>query len=222
MHSPYTNPVIVARPAAEPNMAWLISSGDLRESPNRSGWATQAKMEAALASVLSTMGWSVTRANDVDPSTGHGFISSQRMGLEVFKSIPVDAPLIVAESVWQYSHHVLAGLRTHRGPILTVANFEGDAPGLVGLLGINGGLTKMGTTYPPSGALTSPTTISEEHAAMGHHGKITHDASHVRDLGIVPDSLKTTKIIAGVRDRGASEVRRRMHGHTTLSSTTNS
>ena len=44
--------------------------------------------------------------------------------------------LIVAEAVWQYSHHVLAGLRTHEGPILTVANFAGDWPGLVGLLGL--------------------------------------------------------------------------------------
>ena len=63
------------------------------------------------------------RANPVDAAKGHGFIDSQRMGLEVFKDIPEDAPLIVADAVWQYSHHVLAGLRTHRGPILTVANF---------------------------------------------------------------------------------------------------
>ena len=42
------------------------------------------------------------------------------------------APLIVAEAVWQYSHHVLAGLTTHRGPILTVANWSGQWPGLVG------------------------------------------------------------------------------------------
>ena len=89
-------------------------------------------------------GWTVVRANDVDPVTGHGFISSQRMGLEVFKQIPLDAPLIVAEAVWQYSHHVLAGLRTHRGPILTVANFDGQWPGLVGLLNLNGGLDEDG------------------------------------------------------------------------------
>ena len=47
-----------------------------------------------------------------------------------------DAPLVVAEAVWQYSHHVLAGLRTHRGPILVVANWSGEFPGLVGLLGL--------------------------------------------------------------------------------------
>ena len=36
--------------------------------------------------------------------------------------------LIVAEAVWQYSHHVLPGLLTHRGPILTVANWSGQRP----------------------------------------------------------------------------------------------
>ena len=51
-----------------------------------------------------------------------------------------EAPLIVAEAVWQYSHHVLAGLTTHRGPILTVANWSGQWPGLVGLLNLNGSL----------------------------------------------------------------------------------
>ena len=30
--------------------------------------------------------------------------------MEVFRDIPPDAPLIVAEAVWQYSHHVLHGL----------------------------------------------------------------------------------------------------------------
>jgi hypothetical protein len=35
------------------------------------------------------------------------------MGMDVFSQIPPDAPVIVAEAVWQYSHHVLAGLRGH-------------------------------------------------------------------------------------------------------------
>ena len=67
--------------------------------------------------------------------------------MEVFKKIPADAPLIVAESVWQYSHHVLHGLLSHRGPILTVANWSGTWPGLVGLLNLNGSLTKAGVKY---------------------------------------------------------------------------
>ena len=45
------------------------------------------------------------------------------------------------------SHHVLAGLITHRGPILTVANWSGTWPGLVGMLNLNGSLTKAGVKY---------------------------------------------------------------------------
>jgi hypothetical protein len=67
--------------------------------------------------------------------------------MEVFATVDPDAPLIVAEAVWQYSHHVLAGLISHRGPILTVANWSGTWPGLVGMLNLNGSLTKAGVTY---------------------------------------------------------------------------
>jgi len=77
----------------------------------------------------------------------HGFIGSQKQGMEVFRSIDPKKPLIVAEAVWQYSHHILAGLAAHQGPILTVANWSGQWPGLVGMLNLNGSLTKMGVKY---------------------------------------------------------------------------
>jgi len=54
------------------------------------------------------------------------FVDSQRYGIDVFRAIPQDAPVIVAEAVWQYSHHVLGGLYHHHGPVLTVANWSGD------------------------------------------------------------------------------------------------
>ncbi len=55
--------------------------------------------------------------------------------------------MIVAEAVWQYTSHVLAGLTRHRGPILTLANWSGQWPGLVGMLNLNGSLTKAGIGY---------------------------------------------------------------------------
>ncbi len=55
--------------------------------------------------------------------------------------------MIVAECVWQYSQHILPGLLTHRGPILTLANWSGMWPGLVGMLNLNGSLTKMDVKY---------------------------------------------------------------------------
>ena len=67
--------------------------------------------------------------------------------MAVFAGIDPDAPLIVAEAVWQYSHHLLPGLVSHRGPILTVANWSGTWPGLVGMLNLNGSLTKAGVPY---------------------------------------------------------------------------
>ncbi|MDO7881655.1 fucose isomerase [Antiquaquibacter soli] len=211
----YTLPSPVTRPALEPKTAWLISSGDLREAPNRSGWPIQERMEAELARVFGDLGWNIRRANPVDPATGHGFISSQRMGLEVFTAIPEEAPLIVAEAVWQYSHHVLAGLRTHRGPILTVANFEGDAPGLVGLLGLNGGLTKMGKPYSSIWSVD----FTDEWFLDGirswvETGSIAHDDSHVHPLPPLPATdevalgralaaqLTADKAIFGVFDEG--------------------
>src|SRR4051812_33840201 len=98
-----------------PKTACLIASGDLRLSANRTCWPAQQSMEQALERALEAGGWSVQRGHPVDPEKGHGFIDSQRMGMEVFRTIDPDAPLIVAEAVWQYSHHVLAGLTTHRG-----------------------------------------------------------------------------------------------------------
>src|SRR5262249_9601129 len=86
--STYTLPLSVDRPTAAPKTAYLIASGDLRESANTAGWPTQVQMEAAITAAFAVLGWTVVRANAVDPNTGHGFISSQRMGLEVFKGIP--------------------------------------------------------------------------------------------------------------------------------------
>ena len=211
----YALPTTAERPASAPRTAYLIASGDLRESANTAGWATQVELEAGVTGVLEGLGWSVIRANAVDPETGHGFISSQRMGLEVFKNIPTDAPLIVAEAVWQYSHHVLAGLRTHEGPILTVANFSGEWPGLVGLLGLNAGLTKMGKPYSSTWSVDfTDAWFVDGIREWTETGTITHDASHVRPLPALPnsaekalgqalgDQLLADKAIIGVFDEG--------------------
>ena len=53
----------------------------------------------------------------------------------------------MAEAVWQYSHHVLPGLIIAPGADLTVANWSGQWPGLVGMLNLNGSLTKAGVKY---------------------------------------------------------------------------
>ncbi|EHR63223.1 fucose isomerase [Saccharomonospora cyanea] len=180
----------MSHPSTPERTAYLVASGDLRESANVAGWPTQVELERIVTAALAEHGWRVVRANDVDPKTGHGFISSQRMGIEVFKTVPKDVPLIVAEAVWQYSHHVLPGLRTHEGPILTVANFVGDWPGLVGLLGLNAGLTKMGKPYSTIWTVDgSDDFFRDGIRSWLETGTITHDDSHVRDL---PTDLPAT------------------------------
>ena len=212
----YAIPVAPAAVSAPPKTVFTVASGDLRANANEKCWPTQQQLESDLTSAVEALGWSVQRGHAADSTKGHGFIDSQRLGIEVFKGIPADAPLIVVEAVWQYSHHVLAGLRTHRGPILVVANWAGKFPGLVGLLNLTGSLTKAGVTYS---ALWS-TDFTDEWAteqlrAWFETGTIVHDQSHVRDLpaldparaevelGVaLAQQLQRDKAIIGIFDEG--------------------
>jgi hypothetical protein len=140
-------------------------------------------MEAALTKALAAEGWKAVRGHAVDRQKQHGFIDSQKMGMEVFRQLDPRAPLIVAESVWQYSHHVLSGLLTHQGPILTVANWSGTWPGLVGMLNLNGSMTKAGI---PFSTLWSE-NFTDRFFKTGLRqwldtGRLTHDTSHVHLL----------------------------------------
>src|SRR4051794_1945599 len=125
----------------------LIANGDLRLSANQKCWPEQEKMEQLLQHAVAQEGYEVVRAHSYKEDQQHGFIQSQKEGMEVFRTIDPKAPIIVAEAVWQYSHHVLHGLMTHQGPILTAANWSGTWPGLVGMLNLNGSLTKAGVKY---------------------------------------------------------------------------
>ncbi len=214
--SSYTLPVPVQRPTLRSATVYTVASGDLRPSANITCWPVQQQLEADVAAALGELGWSVQRAHEFDSVKGHGFIDSQRLGIEVFKAIPVDAPLIVVDAVWQYSHHVLAGLRTHQGPILIVANWSGEFPGLVGLLNLSASLTKAGVEHS---TLWSP-DFTDDWAKDGLRtwladGVVTHDQSHVRDLpeldsarpevalGVaLAEQLRDDKAVIGVFDEG--------------------
>lgn len=126
---------------------YLVANGDLRQTANEKCWPAQVAMEKQLAEVVASFGYKLVRAHAYKPEVKNGFISSQKEGMEVFANIDPTAPLIVAECVWQYSHHLLHGLISHKGPILNVANWSGTWPGLVGMLNLNGSLTKAGVKY---------------------------------------------------------------------------
>lgn len=165
------------------NEVYLIASGDLRLSANQTCWPAQEAMEAQIVQAFANEGVTVIRAHDYDPVEKHGFISSQRMGMDIFKTIHPEAPIVVAEAVWQYSHHVLAGLRSHKGPILTIANWSGQWPGLVGMLNLNGSLTKANIPYSSlwSVDFTDELFLKGLREWISTH-KVTHDTSHVKPL----------------------------------------
>jgi hypothetical protein len=127
------------------NEVLLVTNADLRESANVQCWPVQEKFEAKLREVLTTrFGVTPRRAHPVKSDRGHGFISSQREGSDLFATIDPEAPVIVLLTAWQYSHHLAASLVRHRGPILLLANFDGTWPGLVGMLCMAGTLTSLG------------------------------------------------------------------------------
>jgi hypothetical protein len=195
----------------------LVASGDLRASANQVCWPAQAKMEDALKAAVAEAGYELIRAHPFKPDEQHGFIGSQKEGMDVFRwNIDPAAPLIVAEAVWQYSHHVLSGLMTHEGPILTAANWSGMWPGLVGMLNLNGSLTKAGVKYSTIWSEDFKddffTNSLRKWLKKGH---AKHDTSHVtkfKDVKVgakekrigeaLAENLRREKAIMGVFDEG--------------------
>ncbi len=194
----------------------LAASGDLRQSANEVCWPAQEAMERQVVAALNAFDVEVERAHPYDPARKHGFIASQKEGLEIFSKIDSGTPIVVAEAVWQYTNHVLPGLVGHRAPILTVANWSGQWPGLVGMLNLNGSLTKAGVPYS---TLWSETFTDEPFKKKLHQwleaGHVTHDLSHVHPFvpGSAPDKARAVamdvasgfrrkKAIMGVFDEG--------------------
>jgi hypothetical protein len=198
------------------DLIYLVASGDLRLSANRSCWAAQEKAEKAVMEAIRREGRKIERGHPYDAERQHGLIDSQKYGNQIFKDIPENAPLVVCEAMWQYSHHVLAGLVGHKGPILTVANWSGEWPGLVGMLNLNACLTKAGVEY----STLWSRDFTDEFFLKGlrqwlRHGTVEHDTSHAKPLAAfrLPEEaqtagnelagrLKHERAIMGIFDEG--------------------
>jgi len=106
----------------------------------------------------------------------------------------------------------------HRGPVLTVANFDGTWPGLVGLLNLNASMTR----WKEYSTIWS-TDFTDEWFRDGikqwtETGKIVHDASHVRPLlpcliRAPSSSLALPSQQAPHRQGHLGRIRRGVHGH---------
>ncbi len=199
------------------NQVLLVASGDLRLSANQGTWAAQHEMEQQLGRAMAQLGFDLVRAHPYKKKERHGFIDSQREGMDVFANIDPDAKLVVAEAVWQYSHHVLHGLMSHRGPILTIANWSGQWPGLVGMLNLNGSLTKAGVDYSTlwSEDFEGDRQFLKKLKTWLETGTVRHRTSHVKSLSRVKmpaaerklgeslaAQLQQEKAIMGVFDEG--------------------
>ena len=198
------------------NEVVLVASGDLRLPANQQCWPTQEAMERQVVAAFAAEGITVRRGHPYDPELGHGFIDSQQHGIEIFRAIHPDTPVVVAEAVWQYTSHVLPGLTTHRGPILTVANWSGEWPGLVGLLNLNGSLVKAGIPFSSLWSRDFTDDFFRDGLRQWlRDGTVSHDLSHVHaavglelpgaeaDLGrALGEQLRTDKAIMGVFDEG--------------------
>ncbi|MFP4203512.1 MAG: fucose isomerase [Opitutales bacterium] len=160
----------------------LVANGDLRISANQNCWEAQENTEKELRGVLNALGVTVKRAHGYKKDEKHGFIGSQREGMDVFANIDRKAPLIVVESVWQYSHHILHGLISHEGPILTIANWSGAWPGLVGMLNLNGSLTKAKVPYSTlwSEDFANDKAFRKKLAEWLETGSVRHPVTHVK------------------------------------------
>ena len=194
----------------------LIANGDLRLSANQKCWPAQAAAEEKVMEAVRSSGYQIERGHAYDEKLQHGFIGSQKHGMEVFRGISPTAPLIVAEAVWQYSHHLLHGLYSHQGPILTVANWSGQWPGLVGMLNLNGSMTKAGIPYSTLWSENFDDAFFLDNLKRWLQGeRIVHDVSHAKplasfslprgasEIGVrLARELRRNKAIMGIFDEG--------------------
>ncbi len=205
----------VARPAA--NEVLLVTSGDLRQSANQVCWPAQRDMEEKLTAAFAQKGFKLVRAHAYDEKVKHGFISSQRQGMDVFMKIHPEAQLVFATAAWQYSHHVLPGLRSHQGPDPHRGQLVGAMAG-AGRPAQSEWLADQGRqavfVHLEQGLYRR--LFQKALDEWLRDGKITHDLSHVHSLdksklpaaeraagrASLPQTCKHRKAIMGIFDEG--------------------
>ena len=193
-----------AKPAEDEIL--LVTSGDLRLSANQVCWPAQREMEEKLTAAFAQQGIKLVRAHAYNEAEKHGFISSQRMGMDVFMNIHPEAQARFCYGGVAVQPSCAAGSAQPPGPILTVANWSGQWPGLVGLLNLNGSLVKAGRKFSSiwSKDFADDYFLSALQEWL-RDGKISHDQSHVHSL----DRAKLPTECVALGDALAGDLRHR-------------
>ena len=162
---------------------YLISNGDFRDAACRECWPKQQETLKAVEAAFSQLGFDTQVLPEFDSQRGHGFITKQHEGTQVFSQIDPGAPVVIVLSIWAYSHHVCGPLQTHKGPILLLANFDGTWPGLVALLNHTGTLDRLCVKHSRlwSENFAEDAQFMEQLKSWCENGEVHHDTSHLTD-----------------------------------------
>jgi hypothetical protein len=162
---------------------YLISNGDFRDTACQECWPKQQETLKAVEGAFSQLGYETEILPQFDSHRGHGFITKQYEGTQVFSQIEPSAAVVIVLSIWAYSHHVCGPLQTHKGPILLLANFDGTWPGLVALLNHTGTLDRLCVKHSRlwSESFADDDPFMQQLKSWCENGEVSHDTSHLAD-----------------------------------------
>ena len=195
----------------------LLASGDLRLSANQNCWAAQRDVEERLAAAVASLGYSL-RGLIPTRKPSDTASSPAKEGMEIFRSIP---PMRRSSSPRPSGNTRITCCRAvdasradpHRRQLV------GQWPGLVGMLNLNGSLTKAGVKYSTLWSEDFTDELFHESAARvaDDRPRLRHDAyaRRARSTSIKlagrhressasssPTSSQREKAIMGVFDEG--------------------
>ena len=144
----YVVPAASSRPKLGAKQVYLMANGDLRLSANQRCWAAQEAMEREIVAAVDGGGLDGRPRPSVQGGPEariHQLAEGRR------RRLPHARPRRRRSSSPRRCGSTrticCTDSRTHQGPILTLANWSGTWPGLVGMLNLNGSLTKAGVKY---------------------------------------------------------------------------
>ncbi|MEM9446516.1 MAG: hypothetical protein AAGA18_14315 [Verrucomicrobiota bacterium] len=197
-------------------IVYLVANGDSCQSANQYAEAHQVAIEQQLSEILHKEGYKTKRAHSFDRTKQHGFIDSQHYGLEVFRSIPREAPVILVSTILQCSQHIISAVYDREINLLTFSLWDGMSQGLPAMLELNGALKRSSIKFNTlwTDDLHNPVFQSKLSLWL-QSGKIKHSTPHTRQFRnkTIPKltrkmgeemarELKTDKAIMGIVNEG--------------------